>query len=168
MLLAQQGLYEYFLPAKPTINPSHIRNGISSSQSLIEAGFMPPTRTLQPSASQTSNGFGCSLDQSASILSQPDFDPSGEDRLSLQGLSLRSRRLYRKRMHMRRKRAQVMGVEPDSMATKLPPGRRKQSAENLGKPIATNPDNQDMGTERTVGTAMSGRRHPLHDHNQIS
>lgn len=101
----------------------------ASAQLATEVGSISPTRRFQQSTSGT-------LDDSLnppekSPLSRSDLDPSREDSSTyLQNLTPRSRRRHQKRIHMRRKRAQLKGERADMAMDRLKTGPRKKTGDN--------------------------------------
>lgn len=103
-------------------------------------------RSLQSNSSPILSGSPRFPKNPVPISLEQGHNPSGDDLPSSWDMSPRSRRLYQKRMYMRRKRAKTIGGEADKTTKKLRPGSRRKFTQDRTKLAKSN----IVGTESAI------------------
>jgi len=103
-------------------------------------------RSLQSNSSPILSGSPRFPKNPMPISLEQGHNPSGDDLPSSRDMSPHSRRLYQKRMYMRRKRAKTIGGEADKTTKKLRPGSRRKFTQDRNKLAKSN----IVGTESAI------------------
>lgn len=146
--------------SRPDTAMSHAPSSGPASHSLVDPGSLPPSTHFQPStppfppASHTTDPAPLPvplppsiLDTSSVFLADDDSigDAAEEDVASMSPVS---RRRFKKRLYMRRKRAQASGRTADENTTRLKPGR-KPKQRLAGKTDASTVASSPMAVDNT-------------------